>query len=164
MSCGICPGDRFDHGLSMRSIISLYTGGLRSSGYGGCGQKISETMRAYALTQQTNSNYGRTTMKNPSYQRDARAQRYGMLATPTVPNLYPSKPYTPLTHTEEKLEQRVKNLPLHTLESLLNTLPYHTTQDIETLNNEIIYKAQDIQGRRKAVEAKIHALKEKQAA
>ena len=143
MSCGVCPKDRFDSGLSLRAIRALYSGGTRASGYGGCGQRISETIRAYAMNvNNQETNYGRQAMKISGYQRDARAQRYGLSSTNAVPNLYLTAPYIPVAKLDfgPKLEARVDDLKsLNSIESLLESESvYKISNEFDELNEKII--------------------------
>ncbi len=149
MSCGICPGDRFDHGISVRARSSLYSGAIRGQ-EGGCGPAAQRAMIAYlqqAFSQTTQ--YGGQEMKIKGY---VPMQGYRR-ATNYVSNsdLYKRPLYTPAEKLViPRLEKLVVDDEKSLLESLVDTQEYQPL-NVTNVQDRIIEGARAAQRRREVL-------------
>ena len=140
MSCGLCPSDRFDAGLSLRSRIALYTGTPQGGSYGGCGSKR-PTSHSQNNAQTT---YGKEHIKMKTYHPPYKQ------TTTYVPNIYTNaQVYIPpfRLETPENLEDRLSLKTPNTLEAKLEESP----SDLHQEEHNLIYRAQTAEQKRRTL-------------
>lgn len=154
MSCGACPGDRFDSGLSIRSRMSAYSGAERGGGYGACAQRASVAHYLQnANAQQTT--YGREGVKMRSYRPSYRASQ--------MPVVYKGvgQYVPPDLEVPVRLEEIVAEDARDSLEARLQP---GSPVSVESEEAEIVYRAQAVDERRRALAREIERLRERQVA
>lgn|SRR3989338_6799154 len=156
MSCGVCPGDMWDHGIGLRMRESFYSGKHRET-YTCAPPRL----RQYAASSQTNaaSQYaqGATNMQPRSQYQSQVNQR---MPTNYVSNQY-AKPialpvYTLIPNATPSLETRVN--PMSGLETKLELPMYEPQRILRLVETEVQDRAREVvslQVRRQLLEDEI---------